>query len=158
LNVKAKRRNQRKIKLKKFIGNWKLKSFELKAEDGGVSRPFGDTPKGLISYSQNGMMSVQLHHSERPRFAQDGFQAGTDSEIRAAFETYVAYYGTYEVNEEKKFVTHHLQGSLIPNQSNSLQRRYFEFLENGAILQLKSEPMPVAGAQLVGVFLWSKID
>ncbi|GEM_PF-6774270 len=44
-------------------------------------------------------MAVQIMRSDRPAFASGERLEGTQEEIKAAFEGYFAYYGTYEVNE-----------------------------------------------------------
>lgn len=139
-----------------FVGSWQLKAFELRTTNGNCNKPFGNNPKGLIIYTQNGDMSVQLHQAERSLFAKNGYLAGTDSEIKTAFESYIAYYGTYEIDENKKLITHHLHGSILPNQSNTILQRYFEFSDQGTSLHLKTEPMQVGEEKMIGILSWSK--
>jgi hypothetical protein len=144
------------MKMHSFIGSWQLKAFELRTTKGSCTKPFGDNPKGLLIYTQNGEVSVHLHQTERSLFAKNGYLTGTDSEIKAAFESYIAYYGAYEIDEDKKLITHHLHGSILPNQSNTILRRYFEFSNLGTILQLKTEPMQVGEDEMIGVLSWTK--
>jgi hypothetical protein len=72
------------------------------------------------------------------------------------FESYIAYYGTYEIDEAKKLITHHLHGSILPNQSNTILRRYFEFTDQSTTLHLKTEPMQIGEEEMIGIFSWLK--
>jgi hypothetical protein len=54
---------------------------------------------GRIIYTASGHMSAMVW-GERKRFASSGRRHGiTDEELRAAFESYDAYAGTYAVNQ-----------------------------------------------------------
>ncbi|MHA2204100.1 MAG: lipocalin-like domain-containing protein, partial [Candidatus Hodarchaeales archaeon] len=39
----------------------------------------------------------------------------TLEEIKSAYEGFIAYFGTYEINNKEGTVTHHWEGSLFPN-------------------------------------------
>src|SRR5260370_1867969 len=43
----------------------------------------------------------------------------------AAYTAYVAYFGTYTVDAEKRMVTHHVEGSLAPDFTHTDQPRPF---------------------------------
>ena len=83
----------------KFIGTWKLVSFEYRSED-QVTYPFGKNPVGYIMYNDEGYMSVALMASNRRRFSSTDLIAGTTEELVAASSTYIAYCGKYEVTEK----------------------------------------------------------
>jgi hypothetical protein len=42
----------------KFIGTWKLVSFEMRSAD-GVTYPFGNDPVGYLMYNDEGYMSAR---------------------------------------------------------------------------------------------------
>lgn len=44
----------------------------------------------------------------------------------AAYTAYVAYFGTYAVDAEKRVVTHHVEGSLAPDFTDTHQSRPFK--------------------------------
>jgi Lipocalin-like domain len=48
---------------------------------------------------------------DRSKFASNNLMEATPEEIKAAFEGYVSYCGSYEVNEQERFVIHRLQMS-----------------------------------------------
>ena len=124
-----------------FVGTWNLVSFEARRSDRQMVYPFGRDVVGVISYDARGNMSVQLMRSDRPAFAINDIQKGTPEEIKAAFEGLLAYFGTYDVNEEEGTVTHHVRGSSLPNWVGSDQIRFFEFSGNRLTLKTPSTQM-----------------
>ena len=79
---------------------------------------------------------------------------GTPEEIKTAFEGYIAYYGTYEVDESKGQVTHHVQSALFPNWIGDIQTRNFEF--EGKKLRLNTQPIKGSRADLTNTLLWER--
>src|SRR5580698_2302898 len=73
---------------KKFVGSWKLISWEGDQQT-ALGKPFG-----MISYDNTGHMAVQIVRPNRPAFP-NGRGKATESELAAAYSSYVAYYGTY---------------------------------------------------------------
>jgi hypothetical protein len=45
---------------RRFLGAWELVSFESRAADGAVTRPWGSDPFGIIIWDDTGHMSAQL--------------------------------------------------------------------------------------------------
>ena len=138
----------------KFVGSWQLVSFEFRHSDGTVSYPMGEAPAGMLMYDKAGNMSAQLMQRERPLFAVADHHKGSPEEIKAAFEGFTAYFGTYEVDEEKGSVTHYVSGALLPNVVGKRQVRFFEFKDNQLILS--TPPMPWGGEQKTGVLVWRR--
>ena len=130
----------------RFVGSWKLLSCEARSSNGEVNYPLGRNPFGLIMYDSGGTMSVLIMRRNRPKFASDNRWGGTSEEIEAAFEGFIAYCGTYEVNEETGTVTHHVEGSSFPNEEGTDKVRFFKF--SGDQLSLSTPPQPVGEGQL----------
>jgi len=93
-------------------------------------------------YHPGGHMCGALMRTDRQKFASNNALAGTPEEVKAAFEGYVGYCGTYEVNEQQRFVTHRVQLSWFPNWLGTEQKRFFEFV--GDRLTLKTPPWTLA--------------
>ena len=89
----------------KFIGAWRLVSAEFRTDDGELTEsPYGDQPQGILMYDAQGTMSAQLAQKDRRAFAVADRMKGRPEEIKAAFETYQAYWGRYRIDErERKF-------------------------------------------------------
>ena len=98
------------------VGTWKLISAKAQNPNDHVIHLYGGDPLG-----------------------------GTSEEIKEAFEGFDAYCGTYEVNAEKRTVTHHVKASRFPNCEGTDQLRYFEF--SGTRLILKTAPIPAIGTE-----------
>jgi len=141
----------------KFIGTWKLVSWKVEQADGEVTdSPFGSNPLGWIMYQPGGRMCVALMRPGRPRFASNNLVDATPEEIKAGFEGYLAYCGSYEVNEGERFIIHHLEFSSFPNWVETDQKRYFEFIGNR--LALKTPPVTVLGTVQVHSLTWERLQ
>ena len=140
----------------KFIGAWKLVSADFVAEDGSPAEsPYGSEPEGLLIYDAQGSMSAQLAQKGRTPFAIADRMAGTPDEIKAAFQTYQAYYGRYKIDEREHVVTHTVIQSLLPNWIGTEQRRYYRFKEGKLVL--RTPPLLIGGKRITGELVWEKI-
>ena len=138
----------------KFVGTWRLLECYGKWSDGRISYPYGDKPEGQLIYDGHGNFSGQIAGSGRPAFETGNLLKGTPEEIKTAFEGYIAYYGTYEVDESKGQVTHHVQSALFPNWIGDIQTRNFEF--EGKKLRLNTKPIKGSRADLTNTLLWER--
>ena len=106
-------------------GTWRLVSYELRESPGAAwIRWLGDGPKGYIMYDATGHMMVEFEKMPPPgNFASGDDWNPTPDEARAALLGYVAYFGTYTVDESAHAVTHHVEGSLNPSYFGTDQLR-----------------------------------
>jgi len=140
----------------KFTGAWRLISTEYRSEDGGVTYPFGRETIGQLMYDGKRNMAVQIIKAKRPNFVSNDWLKGTPEEIKAAFEGYRCYFGTYDVDERKKIVMHHVQGSSFPNWMIGVDHvRYYEFSGNRLIL--RTVPLLMDGKKVVGRLVWEQL-
>lgn len=142
------------MKGKKIVGTWKLVSAEARRADGKVIQVYGETPLGFIIYDAAGNVSVNFMRADRPAFAAADKARATPEEAKSAIESYEAYFGTYEVDEVQGTVTHHVEGSLLPNWTGSDQLRFFEF--SGDCLVLSTAEIPYSGTTVVGRLTWRR--
>ena len=94
---------------KQLVGTWRL----VKYDQGGKPAPSrGPKPTGIIVYDGRRNMSVQIMPDrKRPKFAGS---EPTPEEAKEALYGYIAYFGTFEINESAQTVTHHRQGNIDP--------------------------------------------
>ena len=111
----------------------------------------------MLVYDGRGGFSGQIMARERPPFATGNLLKGSDEEVRAAFEGYVAYYGSYSVDEAEGLMVHQVDGSFFPNWVGDRQVRKFEFPGDGR-LQLSTLPIKGARADLTVVLLWERVS
>jgi len=141
--------------IQKFIGTWRLVTSEFRTSDGRVTYPLGENAVGLLIYDGGGRMAAQLMRLDRPEFASGDMRGGTPDEFKAAADGYVAYFGTYEVDDQKGTVIHHVDASLFPNWIGQDQVRYFEFSTDR--LTLKTLPFLSGGGEITGVLVWKRL-
>ena len=139
----------------KFTGTWRLLACEGRWSDGRITRPYGDAPAGQLMYDGEGSFAGQIMARERPAFATGNLLKGSDDEVRAAFEGYVAYYGSYAVDEAEGLMIHDVEGSFFPNWIGERQIRKFEFTGDGR-LELRTLPIKGSRADLTVVLLWER--
>ena len=122
----------------RLIGVWRLVSFEVHAQDQPVRHPFGPNAVGVLIYSANGVMAGQLMRPGRPSFSSQTITRGSDAELVEAATGYVAYGGTYSVEEARGIVTHHVTMSLLPNLVGTDQHRHLSIEDDR--LELRTPP------------------
>jgi Lipocalin-like domain len=102
-----------------FLGSWRLETFERKTDAGETTYPYGKHPVGRLSYDTQGRMSVLIMGPDRTRFKAETSAAGTTEEKAAAFDTFVAYAGTYRVDETSHTIVHGIDITSYPNFEGS---------------------------------------
>jgi len=107
------------------IGMWKLISFETQDDDGTLTYPMGKGVGGLLMIDARGYFSVHVMNMKRPSFKIPDPRAGTSQEIKTAFENYIGYYGTFDLDETKGVIIFHVRGAWLPNWIGSDQIRYY---------------------------------
>jgi len=120
----------------KLVGAWRLISVE------GTDATFHfayDHPAGIIIYDRSGWMSVQIDIKGVRKPFVNGPARGTAEEKVAAFDNYIAYYGTYTVDSKAQTITHHVQDASPPNWRSANNVRWFEFQGNGHLLLIPRE-------------------
>jgi hypothetical protein len=105
-----------------LIGTWRLVRIDILEAGRSRSDPFyGAHCSGLLIYEASGSMSVQISGQPRPRLptpAVRGPGVVQDEQIAARLlATYYAYFGTWEYDEPEGRVTHHVAGSLYPDET-----------------------------------------
>jgi hypothetical protein len=141
-----------------LIGAWKLVSYITTPTDGSAPvHPMGEDPMGIILYTPDGYMSAQLMRSGRRRFASGDWFDGTAEEYREEATTYLAYSGPFEVDEEKKTLTHSMFVSLFPNWIGQTQPRLVRIEDD--ILYLGTEaPVLAGGKMMMAELKWRRAD
>ena len=140
--------------LKQLVGVWRLVSSEFRTSSGGVVYPLGEDARGQAIFTETGYMSGQLMRQDRPEFASGSQASGTPEEIAAAFQGYIAYYGSCEIDVEKQTLTTHVEGSLYPNWVGGFQMRFYQL--NDDHLTLRTPPITVGEEEITGVLTWKR--
>jgi lipocalin-like protein len=140
----------------RLVGVWSLVAYTDEHENADETQPFGPNPQGFLLYTADGFVSAQLMRPGRPAFYSSDWHHGTPEEYRASGSGYIAYCGTYEVDEEKATVTHIPSVSLLPNLIDGRQCRSIDL--QGDLLVLRAAGAPVAGGMNITSRLeWKRI-
>jgi len=110
----------------KLIGAWRLAWTEEQMADGKMNRIVDR--RGTIVYTRDGHMSVQIMLPNAGAPAQG-------NPVKYDQGGYEAYYGTYEVNEQARTVTHHVEGSLVRTLVGKDLTRVYRFSDGQLILK-----------------------
>jgi len=112
-----------------LIGAWHLVRIDAPGPDGKVSST--PQPEGMLIYTRDGHMSVQLMY---PRSANS-----PDNEY--VLGGYEASFGSYDVNEARHLVTHHVKGSITRDLlvGKDLPRVY-QLTGNGYLIIHSTDP------------------
>lgn len=102
------------IALDEILGAWKITECESRFLDGQIGEhPVGASARGLILYSPDGYMSLEIMAEKRVPFsAQDPFAASEEEHLQA-YRSHLSYSGTYEVKDDR--IIHHIELSSYPN-------------------------------------------
>lgn len=108
----------------KVVGTWRLISAEDFDSQTGkwVPYTFGNPPSGYFFYDAMGYASIQIMTTPPQQIATP--DSPTPDEALAIFNGYIAYYGTYTVDE--KNIYHQVEGALDPSQVGTVQTRPYE--------------------------------
>jgi hypothetical protein len=137
------------------IGMWKLVSFETQDDDGTLTYPMGKDVGGLIMIDARGYFSVHVMNMKRPSFKIPDPRGGTPEEVKTAFENYIGYYGTFDLDETKGAIIFHVRGAWLPNWIGSDQIRYYTL--NGNRMTISTAPVLFDGKNRVGKLIWEHV-
>jgi hypothetical protein len=141
--------------LPNLVSTWQLVLYEARTAAGEIRYPLGQYVVGQLFYDLNGNMSAHVMRVDRPAFASDDAGAGTDAEVRAAFEGHASYFGTCTIDPSARTVIHHVHGASYPNWMGHDQIRYYRF--DGPYLVLSSPPILFQGESLEYILTWERI-
>ncbi|HEX4920870.1 MAG TPA: lipocalin-like domain-containing protein, partial [Candidatus Bathyarchaeia archaeon] len=113
-----------------LIGTWRVVEFADLDKNGKWMYWFGEHPRGYFVYDATGHVHIQIMKVPPlppfPEANSDDGKPPTAEHALAAYNAYVAYFGTYTVDTEKGVVTHHVEGSLSPDYTDTDQPRPFK--------------------------------
>lgn len=112
-----------------LIGAWHLVRIDVPGSDGKLLPSY--QPKGMLIYTRDGHMSVQLMYPKSANAPDNEYVLGG----------YEASFGSYDVDEAKHIVTHHVQGSITRDLvvGKNLPRVY-QLTGDGHLIIRSTEP------------------
>ncbi len=141
-----------------LVGTWKLLSYiEVPIAGDDSLFPMGKNPYGVLMYSSDGYMAVQISKEGRLLYKSKDKMMATQEEMASSLQGYIAFCGKYKVDNNNAVVTYHIESSLFPNWKNQMQHRKIDF--EGDVLYLKStEPILSNGVYVNSYMTWQRMD
>jgi hypothetical protein len=114
------------ISKEQLSGTWELESWTIGYSDrDDFSYPYGEDPRGLLLYTEDGWMSASICRASRATLPDDvSFRALPEAARAAAFSSYFHYAGRYQVVDGD--VIHYVAQSLNSNMVGTEQLRHAE--------------------------------
>jgi hypothetical protein len=107
---------QQKSLKDQLVGTWSLASWEQTYKDGTKDKAFGETPKGIHTFSPDGRFAVIFLRPDLPKIAANDRIKPTPEEATAIAKGVIAYYGTYTVSEADKSIDMNFEATSFTNQ------------------------------------------
>jgi Lipocalin-like domain len=138
-----------------ILGTWKLVSASTSTSTGERNAtPFGTTPTGFLTYTQDGRMSAMISYSGRKRLSSpDSFSAPTEEQAEA-FRTFIAYAGRFTLNDDK--IIHHVEISSIQDWVDTDLIRSIKFVDDRIIFATPSTPS--GGKMHIFELVWQRLS
>ena len=130
-----------------LVGTWRLLKYTLQDEDGKDYYPLVEDCRGFLIYTADGYVSAQLMASGRPAYQSGDLHEGTQEEMAAAAEGYIAYAGKYSVDGENKILKHQMDVSMNPTWLDQVQERY---------LEIEGNKVTITASVNTAVLVWEK--
>ncbi|RSH88746.1 hypothetical protein EHS25_002974 [Saitozyma podzolica] len=85
----------------RLIGAWSLVSYQAfsPSDPGDLIYPMTPHATGIVMYTPDGYVSVQLQVPGQAPFSSADISGGTDAERAEAYRRYLAYTGPYHIDE-----------------------------------------------------------
>jgi hypothetical protein len=135
-----------------LVGVWTLVGYTDEQAGREDTHPLGLHPEGFLIYTADRFVSAQLMKPGRSPFHSSDWHLGTPEEYQESGSGYIAYCGTYEVDDEKATVTHIPSVALLPNLIHGRQCRSIDL--QGDRLTLRATGAPVAN----GLYVTSRLE
>lgn len=139
--------------MESLVGAWRLASWTGTGPDGTVVSPVGEAATGMLLLTEEGWFSVQVGGADRRHSAAESPLSVPDDELAEMARTYVAYAGSYEVEEDHVIFTGSV--ALFPNWVGLRQERAVEF--DGDTLILRPPPMSMGDETYEFELRWHRL-
>jgi Lipocalin-like domain len=138
-----------------MVGSWELRSRSVSRSTGEVVTDpvLGQQPIGRLFYDASGHMALQMmRHARSQAIAQPSDpEEAKNARIVLGYD---AYFGTFTVDEAAGTVTHHIEGSLFPEDLGKDFIRQFRV--DGDTFELRFTSRAGDGAELTRTLVFQR--
>jgi hypothetical protein len=138
-----------------MLGAWDLRSRTVRADSGEVVADpiLGAKPVGRLYYDASGRMGLQMMRQGREQAITIPDVADQARNARIVLG-YDSYFGTFAVDEPAGTVTHHVEGSLFPEDLGKDFTRRFRV--DGDTFELSFTSPPVDGRAITRTLIFQR--
>src|SRR5688572_6428326 len=122
----------------RIVGTWQLMTRTVSRADGTVTIDpvLGEKPTGRLVYDSSGAMMLQMMRTGRKEAISNLAGGKANSRVILGYDS---YFGRFTVDEKAGTVTHHVEGSLFPEDLGDDWVRPFTLQGNTLTLRLTGE-------------------
>lgn len=131
--------------MRAFHGTWRLVSGRAHDATGRASLVVSD---GLLHYTRSGLVAAQCVISPESE----------DPEVRAALGGYVAYYGTFTVDEATRTVAHRIRASNVQSYVGKVLPREYALVGDRLTLFARLADQAVVDPGVRAEIVWERIE
>jgi hypothetical protein len=139
----------------RIVGAWRLESRTVRKGNGEIvlDPVLGKSPAGRLFYDASGHMSLQMMRQERtePMSVPSNPEDAKNPRVVLGYDS---YFGTFDVNDADGTVTHHVEGSLFPEDLGKDFKRLFTI--DGDALTLKFTSRSAEGGEITRTLLFRR--
>lgn len=99
-----------------LVGTWLQVSVDVVSADGARRALYGDNPKGIVIYTNDGYFCLMQARTDLPKLASGRPATATPDETKAVVAGSIAYFGRYSLDEAGKVLSVDIQASTFANQ------------------------------------------
>ncbi len=124
------------VSAKDLVGAWLLQGWEIRS-DRGTHFPFGESPRGVLTYTEDGYMQASLTSGDRPTMSSPNPRDASIPEQAAAFRSCFTYAGRYDVRGD--VVVHHVEVALNQAMVGTAQVRRADLADDVLVLSAEED-------------------
>jgi len=115
---------------KQFAGTWSLVAVENTNADGTKTLPYGESPVGLLVFTNEGDYAIQILKSLRPKVAANDKNKATPEENAALVQGNNSHFGKYTADVLNHTITFNVEHAFYPNWEGTVQVRSYAIEDN----------------------------
>ena len=134
---------------KLLVGSWRLTAADKILPDGRQVADYGEAPRGIAIFTDNGHYVVEIFQTDRIKLAPADHTKGASKEYKDTVLKISCHFGTYTVDEAKSTIAFHIDRASFPDWDETTSVRTFTL--EGDKLAWRVQPRP-DGSIPVSVF------
>jgi hypothetical protein len=135
------------------IGTWTLVAVENTLPDGSKTFPYGERPKGMLVFDEDGNYAIQILKADRPKIQANDKNKATPEEGAAMVQGNNSHFGRYAHDKEKSLIRFNVDHAFYPNWEGTTQERSYSL--NGDELKYIVTNTTNGGA-VTAVVVWKR--